>query len=63
MSEARTPTRSWLINLPNLTANVLPTRKRARLVIRINGSRDRWDADALRDVVRDYVVEHLASGR
>jgi SRSO17 transposase len=22
--------------------------------------RDRWDADALRDVVRDYVVEHLA---
>jgi SRSO17 transposase len=23
-------------------------------------ARDRWDADALRDVVRDYVVEHLA---
>src|SRR5271166_3849092 len=22
--------------------------------------RDRWDADALRDVVREYVVEHLA---
>ena len=22
--------------------------------------RDRWDADALRDIVRDYVVEHLA---
>ena len=22
--------------------------------------RDRWDADALRDLVRDYVVEHLA---
>src|SRR5215510_3084907 len=22
--------------------------------------RDRWDADALRDVVRDYVTEHLA---
>jgi SRSO17 transposase len=22
--------------------------------------RDRWDADALRDVVRDYAVEHLA---
>jgi SRSO17 transposase len=22
--------------------------------------RDRWDADALRDVVRDYVIEHLA---
>jgi SRSO17 transposase len=24
--------------------------------------RGRWDADALRDVVRDYVVEHLAAG-
>jgi SRSO17 transposase len=24
--------------------------------------RGRWDADALRDVVRDYVVEHLAHG-
>jgi len=23
-------------------------------------ARDRWDADALRDLVRDYVVEHLA---
>jgi SRSO17 transposase len=23
-------------------------------------ARDQWDADALRDVVRDYVVEHLA---
>src|SRR6202142_2039190 len=23
--------------------------------------RGRWDADALRDVVRDYVVEHLAA--
>src|SRR6476659_11489420 len=23
--------------------------------------RSRWDADALRDVVRDYVVEHLAA--
>src|SRR4051812_40474564 len=23
--------------------------------------RARWDADALRDIVRDYVVEHLAS--
>src|SRR5678815_4833150 len=23
--------------------------------------RDRWDADALRDIVRDYVVEHLAA--
>jgi SRSO17 transposase len=23
-------------------------------------ARDRWDADALRDAVRDYVVEHLA---
>src|ERR1700679_4116188 len=23
-------------------------------------ARDRWDADALRDVVRDYVIEHLA---
>jgi len=22
--------------------------------------RDRWDADALRDLVRDYVLEHLA---
>jgi SRSO17 transposase len=22
--------------------------------------RDRWDADALRDLVRDYVIEHLA---
>ena len=22
--------------------------------------RGRWDADALRDIVRDYVVEHLA---
>jgi SRSO17 transposase len=22
--------------------------------------RDRWDADALRDIVRDYVIEHLA---
>jgi SRSO17 transposase len=22
--------------------------------------RDRWDADALRDLVREYVVEHLA---
>jgi SRSO17 transposase len=22
--------------------------------------RDRWDADALRDLVRDYVTEHLA---
>ncbi len=22
--------------------------------------RDRWEADALRDIVRDYVVEHLA---
>src|SRR5271157_6530746 len=24
--------------------------------------RGRWDADALRDIVRDYVVEHLADG-
>ena len=24
--------------------------------------RDRWDADALRDMVRDYVMEHLADG-
>jgi SRSO17 transposase len=24
--------------------------------------RDRWDADALRDLVREYVVEHLADG-
>src|SRR3954462_2494941 len=24
--------------------------------------RDRWDADALRDLVRDYVTEHLADG-
>src|SRR6202171_6151157 len=23
--------------------------------------RGRWDADALRDIVRDYVVEHLAA--
>src|SRR3954447_11894817 len=22
--------------------------------------RDRWDADALRDIVREYVIEHLA---
>jgi SRSO17 transposase len=22
--------------------------------------RGRWDADALRDIVRDYVIEHLA---
>src|ERR1700684_3667649 len=24
--------------------------------------RGRWDAEALRDIVRDYVVEHLADG-
>ena len=24
-------------------------------------ARDRWDADALRDIVRDYVVENLAT--
>src|ERR1700679_4013715 len=24
--------------------------------------RDRWEADALRDVVRDYVIEHLPEG-
>jgi SRSO17 transposase len=25
--------------------------------------RNRWDADALRDMVREYVIEHLADGR
>src|SRR5467141_277574 len=46
----------WAASLREIKKRIRPLFRQERAIM---GRRD-WDADALRDIVRDYVIEHLA---
>src|SRR4051812_49474372 len=61
----------WAASLREVKARMRPLFTQARVAASAGDpgpwrqqailGRGRWDADALRDIVRDYVVEHLAA--